>query len=144
MTSLSDIVLNTNAFRLFFDSEILEKIIANRDHIYVATCSWEKEGKGVYASLFQTLYTSARKLRDRFHVRNVREIVLPDNLKDELQNDGASNCDIQIASLAYDRRERSGQNVWLLSSDSHLQRPRVLFERHGIRVEHLSDFVSEY
>jgi len=143
---MADIVLNTNAFRIFFDDAFLDKVVAKCDHIYVAKCSWEKELVGVYVSLIQTLYSSTRKLekKNKFHEKNVGEIVLPGDLAKELEENGASLCDKKIATLAYDRRSRSGQSVWLISSDPHFQNLRLSFERHGINIKHRQQFISEY
>jgi hypothetical protein len=140
---MPDIVLNTNSFRVLFDPEIIDKIVSKRYHVYVARCAWEKESKGVYGELIQVLYDSARKLEGRFHENAVKEISLPNNLGKELRRNGASSCDMQIASLAYYRRLRSGQSVYLISSDPHFQNSRLSFERHEINVRYKEDFKND-
>jgi len=141
---MPDIVLNTNAFGVLLDLEIVDKIVTNRNHVYVARCSWGKELKGVYGTMMiQTLYGSTRKLGDRFHEKAVREISLPNNLEKELRQEGASPCDMQIASLAYDRRLRSGQSVYLISNDSDFQNSRSSFERYEINVRYREEFKND-
>jgi len=143
---MTDIVFNTNAFRLLFDDRIINRIVRKRDHIFVAKCSWGKELKGVFGKfshLINLLRRSAKKLGKTFHEKNVNTNILPNILKRELVRRHADNCDMEIASLAYERYTRSGQRVYLISNDPHFQN-RSLFGRYGIDVKTLEQFKATF
>jgi hypothetical protein len=141
---MPDIVLNTNAFGVLLDSAILDKVVTRQDHVYVARCAWEKELKGVYSLAIQTLYTAERKLENRFHNINVNSDILPLSLKKEMRRKGASECDIEIAGLAYDRRRKSGQIVHLITNDPHFLLLKLAFERLEINVKERDEFITSY
>jgi len=142
---MTDIVLNTNAFRLFLDDGIINRIVRKRDHVFVAKCSWRKELKGVFSPphLINLLCSSAKKLGKTFHVKNVNKNILPNILERELVRRHADNCDMEIASLAYERCRRSRQRVYLISNDPHFQN-RSLFGRCGIDVKTLEQFKATF
>jgi len=143
---MADIVLNTNAFRLFLDEGIINRIVRKRVHIFVAKCAWTKELKGVFhhpPHLINLLCRSAKKLGKTFHIKKVNKNILPNTLKRELVRSHAGNCDMEIANLAYDRCRRSGQRVYLISNDPHFQN-RSLFGRYRIDVKTLEQFKATF
>ena len=143
---MTDIVLNTNALTLLLDEEFIERILAKSDHVFVTKCVWRKELKGIYTRALHLFYTAMKKLGKRFHLSltNIRNNILPNNLKRSLMECGADDCDLEIARLTYDRRRKSGQRVHLISKDSCFHNSRPLLEHDEINIKNLEEFKSSY
>ncbi len=59
---------------------------------------------------------------------------LPAYIRKGLKEEGADMCDIEIARYAYERRDKGGQNISLISGDSDFQNNRRIFSEIGINV----------
>jgi len=137
---MPDVILNTHTFDVLFDQKTLNKLDQNGCHVYVAKCAWEKELRGVRSLAVNLLSEAAGKLRKKFHVKTVNEEYLPDQLKNELTKNGASSCDIEIATLAFERVSKSGQEVILITNDPHFQLSKLALERCRIFATNKEDF----
>jgi rRNA-processing protein FCF1 len=140
---MAEIVLDTNVFEVLLDGEFIEKVVEKCDHIFIPECVF-REAKGRHRHLINKIVLNIVKIKNKFHKRNVRSKLLPDYLKRELKKCGAKYCDIQIASLAYERYGRSRQVVYLVSNDPHFQGIRLRFEEYGVNVRTYEEFRNEY
>ena len=137
-----DVVFDTCAFRLLLNEEYVEGIIDSCDNIYVTKHSWKKEQGGVKELRGLHIdYTIVRKLQPTSKLRRVPvlQIKIPQNIKRELERCGADDGDLKVATLAFDRREKSRQNVRLVSKDHCFHDTGRLFENHGITIRNLEN-----
>jgi len=140
---LPDIVLNTHVLKFLLKDEFLEKILEKKVHVFAAKCAYYKEFRAKYASFVSILEKNAKKISPFFHCKDAASDKLPPHdLKKALQKEGASTCDIQIAALACDRN-RSGNDVILVSNDPHFRNLRECIERHGVQLRSSDDFQSK-
>jgi hypothetical protein len=143
---LTDIILDTNAFRIFIDEkaeEFIKKVIEDCDNIYVPR-NIDKELKGRFYALLNLMYKLLRKLGRKFHeVSSIESELIPNRIEEELRRCGADFFDLKVAKLAFKTREKA-QEVCLVSNDPHFQKLRGLFENYGISVRTLEEFKNEY
>jgi rRNA-processing protein FCF1 len=141
---LTDIILDTNAFRIFIDEkadEFIKRVVERCDIIYVPS-GIDKELKTLFPHLFRKALRELgkRKMKEE----NLEVERLPDLLKRALEECNASPFDMKVAELAYRRREL-GQAVYLVSNDRCFHLTRSLFEEEvGVNIRRLDEFESEY
>jgi hypothetical protein len=143
---LVDIVIDTNAFRLFIDidaHEFINTVIEKCDHIYVPH-DINRELRGRFYGSLNLMYTYLNKLRTKFHeVSSIENVQLPDRIEEELRNYNASEFDLKVAKLCFVRR-MTGNEVYLVSNDSCFLNTKNLFEKYKIYVKSREEFKSEY
>lgn len=130
-------------FMLLLDDLFINGVLRNKQHLFVANCSLRKEFKSHYSQYVNALYQNLRRLKGLFHSKNGQEGGLPDDIRIHLSDVHASDCDIQIAAIAFDRL-RCGQDVMLVSNDPHFSSLQTCFERHGIRIMNLKSFRATF
>jgi hypothetical protein len=148
---MADIIIDAHALpALFIDGKFVEKVVESCDHIYIPSGLW-REVEGRYKGLYpQLLLGPVKRLRKEGKLGAASRILLPKGVKRRLEGIrrrlrkcGASEVDVDLTSLAYERREK-GQRVYLISNDRCLQEVRALLERDGIDVRGLEEFKGEY
>ena len=143
-----DIVIDTNAFRLFIDNnadEFINTVIKKCDHIYVPA-DINRELRGRFYGSLNLVYKYLRKLGKKFHkVSSIENVQLPDRIEEELRKYNASEFDLKVAKLCFVRQEKGkGNNVYLVSNDSCFLNTKNLFEKYKIYVKSYEEFKSEY
>jgi len=143
---LTDIILDTNAFRVFLNRDVAQMftraVIERCDGIHVPA-GFEKELKFIPLHL---LREPLRKLSEKrkFHVESsLEDIMLPERVDEELRRCKADSFNIKVVRLAL-RRSRRVERLYLVSNDSCIQRVRNLLEPHKIYIRSLDEFKDEY
>lgn len=132
---MADIILDANALKLLLNDKYINRVIEKCEHIFIS-----KHWKKVYKSIrelqmaYNTFNTNIKKLEGKLHESSGRTD-LPDIIKRGLERKNASDDDFEISQIAYDRREKSGQNVFLVSDDYHIFQLELAFRNNGIIVE---------
>jgi rRNA-processing protein FCF1 len=143
---VSDIILDTNAFRIFIDKDaqrFIDNVVKKCDRIYVPNNIY-KELRGRFFGNINLIYSYLRKLEKKFHIKSSLENVqLPDYIEDQLENNNADEFDKKLAKLAF-KRSKEGSEVYLISSDRCFINTSVLFERFKIHVKSYEEFKEEY
>jgi len=143
---LVDIVIDTNAFRLFIDNnadEFINTVIEKCDHIYVPH-DINRELRGRFYGSLNLMRKFLKKLRIKFHeVSSIENVQLPDRVEEELRKYNASEFDLKVAKLCFVRHEK-GNKVYLVSNDSCFLNTKNLFEKYKIYVKSYEEFKSEY
>jgi hypothetical protein len=143
---VSDIILDTNAFRIFIDKDaqrFIDNVVKKCDRIYVPNNIY-KELRGRFSGTINLIYGYLRKLENKFHIKSSLENVqLPDHIEDQLENNNADEFDKKLAKLAF-KRSKERSEVYLISSDRCFINTSVLFERFKIHVKSYEEFKEEY
>lgn len=140
---MPDIVLDTNALRLFHEEKLIDRIALRNDHVFVHRCVWRRERKGVFG-VVNIFYNSVKKLGSKFHEKSKVTGNLPNYIVTQMKNLGASKCDLETACLASDRQRRTRQMVHLISEDPHIHNLKLLFHRVNINAKDMEEFRSIY
>ncbi|MDH5734079.1 MAG: hypothetical protein OEY88_09930 [Candidatus Bathyarchaeota archaeon] len=140
---MPNIILDTNALRLFQEEDLIDRIASRRDLVFIHRCAWEKERKGVFGYI-NIFYESTKKLGSNFHEKSRVNAVLPNYIANQMKILGASKCDFETACLALDRQQRTGEEVHLISDDPHIHNLKLLFHRVNINAKDMEEFRSIY
>ncbi|MCZ7402626.1 MAG: hypothetical protein O8C61_10430 [Candidatus Methanoperedens sp.] len=134
---MNDLVLDTNALRLLLQNIYVDRILASKDEIFVCK-KWRKESGGIKELQlgFNIFSESLKKLmkKNKFHEKSAGGTALPQSLKKALEEHGADEVDLDVASIAYNR-SISGQVIFLVSDDHPFERAQPLFEKYNINFE---------
>jgi rRNA maturation endonuclease Nob1 len=140
-----DIVLDTNAFRIFIEDsseKFIEAVVERCDTIYVPKNIWKELRSAFPHVMFYPLRELGK--RGKCHARKVERIEkLPKKIEEELGKCGADPFDMTLVELAFKRREVV-ERVYVVSNDYCLQGVGVFLERHGIHIRSLKEFKEEY
>jgi len=140
---LTDIILDTNAFRIFIGEkagEFIKRVVERCDIIYVPR-GFEKELRTFFLHL---LHKPKRELGGRkMKEVNLEVERLPNPLKRGLEECNASHFDMKVAELAYRRCELE-QAVYLVTNDRCFHTIRLLFEEIGVNIRAVEEFEREY
>jgi hypothetical protein len=143
-----DIVLDTNAFRIFIDNdtdEFINAITEKCDHVYVHQ-DINKELRGLFYGSLNLMYTYLRRfgVLNKFHkVSVIENVQLPDRIEEELRKYNASSFDLKVAKLCFAMCMK-GNKVHLVSNDSSFLNTRNLLEKYDIYVKPIEEFKGEY
>jgi len=141
-----DIILDTNAFRIFTENDVhkfIDNVVKKCDHIYVPHDINKELGGRLYSSL-NLIRERLRKLDRKYHEESgIENIQLPKFIEENLENNKASELDKKVAKLAL-KRSKKGNKVYLVSDDRCFINTSVLFERLGIFVKSYEEFKKEY
>jgi hypothetical protein len=143
---VTDIILDTIAFKIFTDKDVhkfIDKVIKKCDHIYVPNNIY-KQLRGRFSGTINLIYGYLRKLDKKFHEKSsFEDVELPDRIEDELENNSADEFDKKVAKLAF-KRSKEGSEVYLISNDRCFINTSVLFEKFKIYVKSYEGFKEEY
>jgi hypothetical protein len=142
-----DIVLDTNAFRLFIDKkdadEFINTVVKKCDHVYVHQ-DINNELRGVLRALLNLKRDITSRLGIKYHeVSGVENVQLPDRIEEELRKYNASEFDLKVAKLCFVRHKK-GNKVYLVSNDSCFLNIKNLLEKYDIYVKSSDEFKREY
>ena len=113
----------------------VDKIIEKCDHIFISK-TWKRSYNGIKELQigFNILMASIKKLNKKFH-EITGKAKLPRIIVREFKKVKVKKEDYEICRIAYDRRGKSGQEVFLVTNDHHFLQLQLVFERDGIHVE---------
>ena len=144
---MTDIIFDTMVIPNFLQCRrsIISKINNKCDHIYIAKCIL-KELRAKHRHLINIWKELTKKLKNKLHIINADKLLnsLPRIIKIALSECNASICDKQIASLAYNRRIKSNNQVLLVSNDYCFIVYKSLFEEYEINILKFDEFFIHY